>query len=245
VDGLGYTGHDMDKDTGLTYMQQRYYDPVVGRFLSVDPVGADANTGGNFNRYWYANNNPYVFTDPDGRLACLNGNDECQRQQRADERRGIPSLQAGSSGSKEKSESSGCTECDEVRATRAGIMRDGGERLKEAGIFAAKESAMMFGFARIGKLLGGLLRIGSKIPSKVDDVLVHVRKTGKAPDGYVGGRVFGNREGILPPSGRYREYDVDPAPGSGSSRNAERIVIDENSGQAWYTADHYKTFVEI
>jgi len=35
-------------------------------------------------------------------------------------------------------------------------MRDGDERLKEAGIFAAKESAMMFGFARIGKLLGGL-----------------------------------------------------------------------------------------
>jgi uncharacterized protein RhaS with RHS repeats len=48
-------------------MQQRYYDPGIGRFLSVDPVTADGNTGGNFNRYWYANNNPYRFTDPDGR----------------------------------------------------------------------------------------------------------------------------------------------------------------------------------
>lgn len=28
---------------------------------------ADGNTGGNFNRYWYANNNPYKFIDPDGR----------------------------------------------------------------------------------------------------------------------------------------------------------------------------------
>ncbi len=46
---------------------QRYYDPVIGRFLSVDPVTANGNTGGNFNRYWYANNNPYKFTDPDGR----------------------------------------------------------------------------------------------------------------------------------------------------------------------------------
>jgi len=46
---------------------QRYYDPGIGRFLSVDPVTADGNTGGNFNRYWYANNNPYKFTDPDGR----------------------------------------------------------------------------------------------------------------------------------------------------------------------------------
>ena len=50
-------------------MQQRYYDPTLGRFLSVDPVTANGNTGGNFNRYWYANNNPYKFTDPDGRDA--------------------------------------------------------------------------------------------------------------------------------------------------------------------------------
>src|SRR3546814_9136437 len=49
-------------------MQQRYYDPRVGRFWSVDPVTVDS-VGGNFNRYWYANNNPYRFTDPDGRQA--------------------------------------------------------------------------------------------------------------------------------------------------------------------------------
>ncbi len=65
--GPGYTGHVTDALTRLSYMQQRYYDPVAGRFLSVDPVAADASTGGNFNRYWYANNNPYRFTDPDGR----------------------------------------------------------------------------------------------------------------------------------------------------------------------------------
>jgi RHS repeat-associated protein len=73
LDGLGYTGHEMDPDTGLVYAQQRYYDPIVGRFLSVDPVAADAGSGGNFNRYWYANNNPYKFTDPDGREACAGG----------------------------------------------------------------------------------------------------------------------------------------------------------------------------
>jgi RHS repeat-associated protein len=65
--GPGYTGHVLDVATGMNYMQQRYYDPSIGRFLSVDPVTADGNTGGNFNRYWYANNNPYRFTDPDGR----------------------------------------------------------------------------------------------------------------------------------------------------------------------------------
>ena len=52
IDGTGYTGHVMDRATGLTYMQQRYYDPQIGRFLSVDSVVTDAKTGGNFNRYW-------------------------------------------------------------------------------------------------------------------------------------------------------------------------------------------------
>jgi RHS repeat-associated protein len=64
---IGFTGHVNDPDTDLVYMQQRYYDPVAGRFLSVDPVTTDANTGGSFNRYVYASNNPYKYVDPDGR----------------------------------------------------------------------------------------------------------------------------------------------------------------------------------
>ncbi len=69
-DGPGYAGHVQDAATGLTYMQQRYYDPMLGRFLSVDPVTVNSSTGANYNRYWYANNNPYRFTDPDGRAPC-------------------------------------------------------------------------------------------------------------------------------------------------------------------------------
>jgi RHS repeat-associated protein len=65
--GPGFTGHVTDAATGLTYAQQRYYDPVIGRFLSVDPVETDPNMGAYFNRFAYANNNPYRFTDPDGR----------------------------------------------------------------------------------------------------------------------------------------------------------------------------------
>jgi RHS repeat-associated protein len=67
---IGFTGHVNDVDTGLTYMQQRYYDPVAGRFLSIDPVVTDANNGGSFNRYAYASNSPYKYIDPDGREAC-------------------------------------------------------------------------------------------------------------------------------------------------------------------------------
>ncbi|MEC8926136.1 MAG: RHS repeat-associated core domain-containing protein, partial [Pseudomonadota bacterium] len=62
----GYTGHVGD-NTGLVYMQARYYDPVIGRFYSNDPIGfRDVHS---FNRYAYANNNPYKYTDPDGRDA--------------------------------------------------------------------------------------------------------------------------------------------------------------------------------
>ena len=63
-DDVGYTGHKFDTDLDLSYMQARYYDPVIGRFYSDDPVGfRDVHS---FNRYAYANNNPYKYTDPDG-----------------------------------------------------------------------------------------------------------------------------------------------------------------------------------
>lgn len=63
----GYTGHVMDAASGLTYMQQRYYDPAIGAFLSVDPVTAYSNPVGAFNRYRYGDDNPFGLLDPDGR----------------------------------------------------------------------------------------------------------------------------------------------------------------------------------
>ena len=66
-DGPGYTGHEEDPATGLVYMQQRYYGTESGRFFSIDPVLPDGD-GGSFNRYWYAGDNPYRYTDPDGRM---------------------------------------------------------------------------------------------------------------------------------------------------------------------------------
>jgi len=80
------------------------------------------------------------------------------------------------------------------------------------------------------------------IPPKVLNVLQIVRSTGQAPEGYEGGRVFQNREGRLPADGDYREFDVDPHHGG---RNAERIIVEWNSKKAWYTADHYQTFIPL
>jgi RHS repeat-associated protein len=68
-DHMGYTGHIEDTASGLTYMQARYYDPVIGRFLSIDPVGfvESGNNPAMFNRYAYAWNDPVNLTDPDGK----------------------------------------------------------------------------------------------------------------------------------------------------------------------------------
>lgn len=64
---VGYTGHTQDADSGLVYMQARYYDPLIGRFMAVDPAEVNPESAISFNRYAYANNSPYGFIDPDGR----------------------------------------------------------------------------------------------------------------------------------------------------------------------------------
>ncbi len=63
---LSYTGKQHDDVTGLTYFGARYYDPHLGRFMSVDPVGFVESNPMSFNRYAYVNNNPYKYVDPDG-----------------------------------------------------------------------------------------------------------------------------------------------------------------------------------
>lgn len=65
--GPGYTGHVNDPETNLVYMQARYYDPATGQFLSTDPKDVAAGSTFKFSRYAYANNNPIVNIDPDGR----------------------------------------------------------------------------------------------------------------------------------------------------------------------------------
>jgi RHS repeat-associated protein len=53
----------MTEPNGLYYMRARYFDPHTGRFISQDPLGFD---GGDVNLYIYAQNNPIIYTDPNG-----------------------------------------------------------------------------------------------------------------------------------------------------------------------------------
>ncbi len=61
-----FSGKPHDTETGLSYFGARYYEPIVGRFMSADPQRFDEANIQSFNRYAYANNNPYKFVDPDG-----------------------------------------------------------------------------------------------------------------------------------------------------------------------------------
>ena len=81
-------------------------------------------------------------------------------------------------------------------------------------------------------------------PRKAYDLLKQLEERGGRPlPGYIGGRDFQNRERRLP-RGSYREYDVNPKI-RGRRRNAERIVIEHRIGKAYYTGDHYRTFVPL
>jgi len=62
VQPFRYTGREWDAETGLYYYRARYYDPVIGRFLSEDPIGF----AGSVNFYRYVDNGPINSIDPGG-----------------------------------------------------------------------------------------------------------------------------------------------------------------------------------
>lgn len=62
-----YRGYYFDEETGLYYLQTRYYDPELGRFISADSIEyLDPETLGGLNLYAYCENNPVMGVDPEG-----------------------------------------------------------------------------------------------------------------------------------------------------------------------------------
>ena len=65
-----YRGYYYDAETGFYYLNSRYYDPVTGRFINADTyMDTDSGTPLSTNMYAYCENNPVMFTDPNGEWA--------------------------------------------------------------------------------------------------------------------------------------------------------------------------------
>ena len=60
-------GYVYDQQTGFYYLQSRYYDPVIGRFINADDI-ACLGTGGltSYNLFTYCSNNPAMGYNPYG-----------------------------------------------------------------------------------------------------------------------------------------------------------------------------------
>ena len=67
----GFTDQEHVDNLGVIHMNGRVYDPVLGRFLSPDPLVQAPYDSQTWNRYSYARNNPLRYTDPSG--FCFNG----------------------------------------------------------------------------------------------------------------------------------------------------------------------------
>jgi RHS repeat-associated protein len=67
----GYTGHEHIDEFALINMNNRLYDPLVGRMLSPDKVLSNPYNTQAYNKYSYAGNNPMCYVDPDGNLHWL------------------------------------------------------------------------------------------------------------------------------------------------------------------------------
>ena len=64
---IRYRGYYYDTETGLYYLKTRYYDPEVGRFISIDDISyLDPETVNGLNLYAYCGNNPVMRVDPNG-----------------------------------------------------------------------------------------------------------------------------------------------------------------------------------
>ena len=70
INPIRYRGYYFDAETGLYYLQTRYYDPEIGRFISPDSTKyLDPESINGLNLYAYCLNNPVMYEDPSGHLA--------------------------------------------------------------------------------------------------------------------------------------------------------------------------------
>ena len=71
---ITYAGYQYDSETGLYYLNARYYDSKIARFLSEDTYTGDPNDPLSLNLYTYCANSPIKYTDPSGHYYYVDAN---------------------------------------------------------------------------------------------------------------------------------------------------------------------------
>jgi hypothetical protein len=134
-------------------MQARYYDPVIGRFYSNDPIGfRDVHS---FNRYAYANNNPYKYVDPTGMSSKTRMGKEFEQKRRCQLEGGCGS---GSGGSSTRNGSSGKGAAyGAVAGGMVGVLVSAGCDIVTAGVCTLGNPAILGGSIALGAVTGAAI----------------------------------------------------------------------------------------
>ena len=151
----GWIGERDDPETGLIYLNARYYDPLLARFISPDWFDPQ-DPGVGTNRYAYALNNPIWLKDP-------TGNNVNQQRQENETRRSIAMSGSGAFGAlsggatlRNSNRSQGVQVAEMHRSMRTGnvLNRNIETTLGGGGGSSWVSGAAGFG---IGTWLGGLI----------------------------------------------------------------------------------------
>ena len=239
VNPLRYRGYFYDTETGLYYLKSRYYDPEVGRFINPDAFATtDVDGVLSANMFAYCENNPVNKEDPTGAIALttliLIGS-------------AVFGVAAALYTGYEMRQAGYGWDDTIFYSLGAGICAFGTVYTLGSSLYSLYCSmSWYYGYAPITE-------IGTKnnsIPQEAYDTYEYVTSHNGTPkNGYKGGSTYANdgRAGsaVLPEEyAPFREYDIYPKI-KNVSRGTERIVISDTGSSAWYTSDHYKTFVRL
>ena len=267
---FGYTGEYTEPATGQVHLRARDYNPTTGRFTTTDPL-PQPPTQPRLTDYHYTANQPLLHTDHTG--LCRGPDWICGAAKtggkvtvgiggglaRIGEMIAAPQSLTNQIVYGQES----LTDKYYYGATHWAFGVDGTETSTRAGEWVSP----LPGAAAAGAFCKVTSKVGTRIlpriarPSgpaanagahalpigpgsqKAWTVLNRIDAKGAPLPGYKGGSIFKNKDGVLPetPGVTYREWDVNPYT-KGVDRGVERIVTGSD-GSAFWTGDHYDTFL--